>query len=292
MKYKSLLFAFSVFVFLGLEKPGLPDSVGTINTEPYQLVWSDEFDTPGAPDSKKWQYETGFIRNQELQYYTQSPKNVRVEKGILILETRKEKHKNPHFTSKRDTRWKRNRKYANYTAGSIETKGHASWKYGKFEVKAKLPAGRGLWPAIWMLGENIEQVGWPRCGEIDIMENVGFDPKKIHGTIHTDKYNHIKKTGKGDHTYLKNPATNFHTYSVIWTPKIIEFYVDETKYHEFINLGQTEAEWPFDQNFFLKLNVAVGGAWGGQQGVDDTVFPQQMEIDYVRVYQKEKAMNE
>ena len=279
IKYKLFLLCLSLF-HLGVKAQHASD------LESYELVWSDEFDVPGNPNPEKWQYETGFIRNEELQYYTKLPENVRVENGVLILEARDKKMKNPEFVSKRDTRWKRNRKYAGYTSGSIETQGLASWQYGKFEIKAKLPSGRGLWPALWMLGDTIEAVGWPRCGEIDIMENVGFEPEKIHGTIHTERYNHTKKTSKGNHIYIRNSATRFHIYSVIWTSKSISFYVDEIKYHEFSNPGQTEAEWPFDQKFHLKLNVAVGGSWGGIRGIDDSVFPQRMEVDYVRVYQK------
>jgi beta-glucanase (GH16 family) len=252
----------------------------------WKLVWSDEFDRDGMPDPAKWSYEEGFVRNQEAQFYTKARKeNVRVEGGRLIIEARKEKWSNPAF-EKGSKSWRKGREAAAYTSGSIRTLGQAEWTYGRIEVSAKLPTGRGTWPAIWMLGSNMDKVGWPRCGEIDIMENVGFDPDVIHANIHTEAYNHVKKTGKGAKTTVAGPYNSFHLYGLEWTPERMDFFVDGKKYFTYENDKTGEAAWPFDKPFFLILNVAVGGAWGGQKGIDDSIFPQRMEVEYVRVYQR------
>jgi beta-glucanase (GH16 family) len=166
----------------------------------------------------------------------------------------------------------------------LHSKGKASFQYGKIEVRAKLPAGRGTWPAIWMLGNNREIAGWPACGEIDIMEHVGYDPDSIHGTIHTTAYNHMKGTQKGKAIFIKDPYTAFHTYSIEWTPEKIDFFVDDQLYNHIKNEHLSTNEWPFDQPFYFILNLAVGGNWGGKKGIDDSVFPAVMEVEYVRVY--------
>lgn len=253
----------------------------------YTLIWEDNFDNNGSPDTSRWGYEKGFIRNEEEQYYTDRSENVRIENGILILEAHKEEIENDRFVSENNSSWIKNRKKAAYSSASITTEGIASWEYGKIEVKAKLPKGRGMWPAIWMLGDNIKQVGWPECGEIDIMENVGFEPDKIFGTVHTKAYNHMLNTQVGKSITVKDVYDEFHVYSVIWTPNKIEILVDDKIYMTFANENKTTAEWPFNQSFHLKLNVAVGGAWGGQKGIDDSIFPQRMEVDYVKIYQLE-----
>jgi beta-glucanase (GH16 family) len=252
----------------------------------WSLVWSDEFSAEGAPDPAKWDYEEGFIRNNEAQYYTRSnPRNARVEHGLLIIEARKEHLENlPTKKGRRSARTT-----AEYTSASLTTRGKASWTHGRIEVRAKLPTGRGMWPAIWMLGTNISQVGWPRCGETDIMENVGFDPDVIHANIHTAKYNHVQKTNKGSKITVEKPYAAFHNYSVEWDDKKMDFFVDDKKYFTFDNEGSGEAAWPFNKPQYLILNVAVGGAWGGEKGIDDSIFPQRMEVDYVRVYQKTRA---
>lgn len=254
----------------------------------YDLVWSDEFNYKGKPDSTKWAFEHGFIRNREKQYYTDSLKNARVENGVLILETHKEKIKNEAFVSEKEKNWRKQWKYAEYTAPSLTTKNKAAWTYGRIDIRAKLPKGVGLWPAFWMLGENIKEVGWPKCGEIDIMEHVGFDPDSIFGTIHTKAYNHMKNTQKGKSIYIDQPYDAFHVFSVEWTPEKMDFLLDNVVYNSIQNEHKTTDEWPFDQDFHLKLNIAVGGMLGGRKGIDDTIFPQQMVIDYVRVYQKKK----
>lgn len=253
----------------------------------YRLVWSDEFNYFGKPNPEKWGYEYGLIRNVEKQYYTDSLKNARVENGFLILEAHKETIRNEKYVSKDAKNWKENWEFADYTAPSLTTEGLAQWKYGIIEVKAKLPEGVGLWPAIWMLGENRKEVGWPKTGEIDIMEHVGFDKDSIFGTIHTQAYNHMKKTQKGKKVFIKDPYSAFHVYSIKWTPEKIDFLLDGKAYYHVKNEHKTNDEWPFDQPFYLKLNIAIGGMLGGRKGIDDSILPQRMSIDYVRVYQKE-----
>ncbi len=252
----------------------------------YNLVWSDEFNYEGKPDSTKWAFEYGLKRNQEKQYYVDNLKNARVEKGFLELSAHKEKIKNQAFISKDAKDWKENWEYAEYTAPSLTTKSIAKWTYGYIEIRAKLPQGVGLWPAFWMLGANFDQIGWPECGEIDIMEHVGFEPDSIFGTIHTEAYNHMKDTEKGKKTFIDQPYESFHLFAVEWTPEKIDFILDNTVYNHIENEHKTTQEWPFDRDFHLKINIAVGGMLGGQKGIDDTIFPAQMSIDYVRVFQK------
>ncbi|WP_446050050.1 glycoside hydrolase family 16 protein [Zobellia laminariae] len=257
------------------------------SSEAYTLVWADEFDGTGKPKSANWAYETGFIRNNEAQYYTDNSKNVRIEDGFLIIEAHKEKVTNKAFVSEEDDNWMKNKEFGEYSSASLTTKDITEWKYGKISVRAKLPKGTGTWPAIWMLGENWKEVGWPKCGEIDIMEHVGYQNDSIFGTVHTESFNHNKGTEVGKSVFIEKPYDDFHEYSIEWTPEKIVFILDGTAYHQFENLNKTYAEWPFDQAFHLKLNLAIGGSWGGQKGIDDSIFPQQMIIDYARVYQKE-----
>ncbi|SIT02115.1 Glycosyl hydrolases family 16 [Zobellia uliginosa] len=251
----------------------------------YTLVWADEFDGKGEPNPDNWAYEIGFIRNNEAQYYTDDPKNIRVEDGFLIIEAHKEKVENEAFVSEEADNWMKKEAYGKYTSASVTTKDLNEWKYGKVSVRAKLPKGIGTWPAIWMLGQNWKKVGWPQCGEIDIMEHVGYQSDSIFGTVHTEAFNHIKKTEVGKSVFIENPYDDFHEYSIEWTPEKIVFLLDGTAYHQFENLHKTDAEWPFDQPFHLKLNLAIGGSWGGLKGIDDSIFPQKMIIDYARVYQ-------
>ena len=242
-------------------------------TPPRKLVWADEFTKPGLPDSTKWSYDVGGSGwgNHELQFYTKNrPENARVENGHLIIEARKEPYQGNQYTSAR-----------------LLTQHTATWTYGRFEARLKLPDGRGTWPAFWMLGQRVATVGWPLGGEIDIMEHVGFDQGEVHGTIHSEAYNHRKGTQKGRHTTVATAATAFHVYAIDWTADRIDFYVDDLKYNSVnrAELGSTEAQWPFVNPFFLLLNLAVGGDWGGQKGVDETIWPRRLEVDYVRVYQ-------
>jgi beta-glucanase (GH16 family) len=248
----------------------------TSNEHQPKLVWSDEFDVNGPPDASKWNYDLGDgcpnvcgWGNNELEYYTNDPKNVRIENGMLIIEALKEEKGGKSYTSTR-----------------IVSKQKGDWTYGRIEVKAKLPRGRGTWPAIWMLSTDWEYGGWPQSGEIDIMEHVGYDPGVIHGTIHTEAYNPVKRTQKEGKITVADAQDSFHVYAIDWTAKKIDFYVDEKLYHAVTKDPKDSWKgWPFDRRFHLIMNIAVGGNWGGAQGVDETIWPQRMEVDYVRVYQ-------
>ena len=242
---------------------------------PWKLTWSDEFDNDGKPDPTKWKYELGYqLRNNEAQHYTKDLKNAYVKDGHLIIEAIKEKSKAP------------NGKTADYTSASLYAA--KPFLYGRIDVRAKLPTGRGMWPAIWMLADRIGKVRWPLCGEIDIMENVGYDPHVIHGSVHTQKYNHTINTHQSSSLELEQPWEDFHVYGIEWYPERIDFYIDRVKYMTYNNEGSGENAWPFDNAHNLKLNIAVGGMWGGVRGIDDSIFPQQMVIDYVRVYEVKK----
>lgn len=236
----------------------------------WKLVWSDEFNYSGLPDSTKWTAEVGGHGwgNNEMQFYTANRKeNARVENGMLIIEARKEKWEGKDYTSAR-----------------LVTKGKGDFLYGKIEVRAKLPKGRGTWPAIWMLGSKTP-FEWPDDGEIDIMEHVGFNQGFIHGSVHCKKYYHSIGTQKTDTTFLNDCSENFHVYGLEWTKEEIKVSVDGKVFFEFKNEHTGYDAWPFDNKFHLLLNVAVGGFWGGAKGVDESIWPQQMEVDYVRVYQ-------
>lgn len=273
---KRLLVLKAVLVAMLLSCKGAPVTMPTSTTAApvtRKLIWSDEFDKPGLPDTAKWKYDVGGNGwgNNELQFYiARRPENVRIENGKLIIEARQETYQGK-----------------NYTSARLLTQNKVEWKHGRIEALAKLPAGRGTWPAVWMLGSSITTENWPRCGEIDIMEHVGFDEGVVHGTIHTEAYNHSKKTEKGSVITLKDVTTAFHLYAIEWTADQIDFFVDDQKYYTVQKavLGNGIEQWPFEQPFFLILNVAVGGNWGGQKGVDETIWPQRMEVDYVRVYQ-------
>ena len=274
MKRLTLMNAILLTILLACKGPEITAPV-SVTTAPVarKLVWADEFDKAGLPDSTNWGYDVGGNGwgNNELQYYTsRRAENARVENGKLIIEARKESYQGK-----------------NYTSARLLTQNKATWTYGRFEAMAKLPKGVGTWPAVWMLGKNISAAGWPRCGEIDIMEHVGFDEGVIHGTVHTEAYNHTKGTQKGDKLLVQDVTGTFHLYAIEWTADQLDFFVDDKKYYSVQRsvLGSSEAQWPLNNPFFLILNMAVGGDWGGQKGVDDTIWPQRMEVDYVRVYQ-------
>lgn len=254
--------------------------------KPYRLVWSDGFDYSGKPDPKKWDYEQGFIRNLEKQYYTDDLKNSRVENGSLIIEIHKEIVKNKGFISEESPNWKENLSQADYTSASLTTKGLAQWKYGIIEIKAKLPKGAGLWPAIWMLNENFEEEKSQK-GEIDIMEHWGHEKKSIIGSVHLNTPENKSYKFQSKKTRIKDPYDEFHVFAIHWTAQQISFLIDGKAYQTVLKKNYKRGQWPFDQPFHLKLNVAVGGISGGKKGVDDRVLPQKMIIDYVRVYQKE-----
>lgn len=244
----------------------------------YNLVWSDEFDYEGLPLTTKWDYDTGGsgFGNNELQYYTNNGNNAWVDGSKLIIEAKKE-----DFTSGGKT-W-------NYTSARLVTRNKAQWRYGKIQVSAKLPTGRGSWPAIWMLPTNYIYGSWPNSGEIDIMEHVGYDQNRIHGSIHTQAYNHKIGTQKGGSTVKSDASTAFHVYEIEWFPDQILFKVDGVTYYRYRPLNllaqPKNAHWPFDNPFHLLINIAVGGDWGAAQGMDNNSFPWRMEVDYVRVYQ-------
>lgn len=236
------------------------------------LIWADEFETEGLPDPNKWGYDQGDHGwgNNELQMYTkENLENARIENGILIIE------------AKQDTNYAKG-----FTSARLVTKGKASWLYGYIEAKAKLPHGVGTWPAIWMLPEENKYGGWPKSGEIDIMEHVGYDPGTVHGTVHTEAFNHTKGTQVGKTVSVPDFSDEFHVYAIDWTEDKIDFYIDDEHYHTFENTGKGFEEWPFDHPFHIILNLAVGGDWGGAKGVDPNIWPQRMEVDYVRVYKE------
>lgn len=252
----------------------------------YELVFQDEFSSGDMLDESKWDYATernaqGWY-NSEKQYYARArSKNSRIENGRLIIEAHKEtldKNEFPDWSGQE------------YSSARIVTRGRASWKYGFFEIKAKLPCGRGTWPAIWTLPEDPDVV-WPNGGEIDIMEHVGFDPGVVHQTIHTKAYNHIKNTEKTSKFSVPDACDAMHRYQLLWTPDFILFGMDDAPKYLYKNetKGKTnnkaKARWPFDDEHHLLLNIAVGGIWGGQKGISADAFPAKMEIDYVRIYQ-------
>ena len=240
-----------------------------------KLVWSDEFEVAGAPDSSRWGYDLGDgcpdvcgWGNNELQYYTKRPENVRVEDGKLIIEAHKEALEGKDYTSTR-----------------LVSRNKGDWQYGYIELKAKLPYGTGTWPALWMLPTDWAYGGWPASGEIDIMEHVGFNHGVVEGTVHTKAFNHGIGTQKGDSIDVSDVHEKFHVYAIDWSPEKIDFMVDGETYNTFRNNGSGYEAWPFDKPFHLLLNLAVGGDWGGRKGVDEQIWPQRMEVDYVRVYQ-------
>jgi len=243
----------------------------------WKLVWADEFDRDGTPDASIWSFEKGYIRNREAQFYTDRAENCRVEDGCLVIEARKE---SIPILGKDDEQ-------TTYTSASIEARGKHAFTYGRVEVRAKLPERRGTWPAIWTLGEGIGRLGWPECGEIDIMENVGFEPDKLHGSIHTKAYNHVIHTEKTKVITVAKMAEEFHVYAMEWTQQKIDLFVDGRKYFTFENEHKTDAQWPFVRAQYLKLNLAIGGMWGGQKGIDDSIFPQKYFVDYVCVYRQQ-----
>lgn len=242
-----------------------------IGDSPLQLIWSDEFDVNGAPDSAKWTYNLGDgcpnlcgWGNNEAQYYTNRVDNVLVENGVLKIIAKKENYQGSKYTSAR-----------------MLTQGKFNFTYGKVEVKAKLPEGGGTWPAIWMLGSNISTVGWPACGEIDIMEHKGNDPGAVSSAMHTPSS--FGETINKDAIFVSNVSTQFHVYSVSWTKEKIEFYVDDKLFYTYNPSKKNSETWPFDATQFIILNIALGGGFGGT--IDSNFTEATMEIDYIRVYQ-------
>jgi beta-glucanase (GH16 family) len=267
MTSKIVLFFF-IFIGVCFAQTNTPSIPG------YKLVWADEFDYSGLPSAQNWSYDVGGSGwgNNEKQYYTEKRlENARVENGKLIIEAIMENYQGMNFTSAR-----------------LVTKNKGDWTYGRMEIRAKLPYGRGTWPAIWMLPTvwDLGNKGWPDNGEIDIMEHVGHKQGSIHASIHCDKYAWITGAQKTAITLVPDCSAEFHNYIVEWNENEIKAYVDDKLYFVFLNENKGWEYWPFFKNFYIILNIAVGGNWGGAQGIDTTIFPQKMEIDYVRVYQK------
>jgi beta-glucanase (GH16 family) len=241
------------------------------------LIWSDEFNGPDGsrPDPAKWAIVTNDsgYDNNELEYYTDRPSNIHEHNGSLVMTARSE----PYVGKDGQSR--------SYTSARIESRGRFELKYGRIEARIKLPKGQGIWPAFWMLGSDFDRTGWPTCGEIDIMENIGSEPSKVHGSLHGPGYS-------GGHPLsgvftLPNQARfgdDYHVFAIEWEPRAIRFYVDGTLYEtqtpDNVPAGQ---RWVFDHPFYLVLNVAVGGYWPGNPDAT-TIFPESMLVDYVHVY--------
>jgi beta-glucanase (GH16 family) len=231
-------------------------------------VWQDDFTSGTTIDASKWTFETGGNGwgNNELQYYTPGA-NSTISGGILTIAAKKETLQGRDYTSSR-----------------MITKGKGDWLYGRFEIRAKLPKGRGTWPAIWLLSSNNAYGEWPASGEMDIMEHVGYDPNNVHATIHTSVYNGQRGTQKSAVKFIGDATDAFHIYRIDWTPFAVRAFIDGVQYFEYTNNNTSYTAWPFNKPFFLILNIAVGGNWGGVQGVDNTIFPATMQVDYVKVF--------
>ena len=245
---------------------------------PWTLVWSDEFSgsNDSAPDSSKWTLETGGNGwgNNELEYYTSRQQNAQIQNGSLVINALKETYTGTDGVTR------------NYTSARMKTSGKFEQQYGRFEARIKISYGQGMWPAFWMLGNDIGTVGWPTCGEIDIMENIGKEPAMVHGTIHGPGYS--GGTGIGSPFSLAKGrfADDYHLYAVEWEPNLIRFYVDNNLYATRTPADLPQGtKWVYDHPFFMILNLAVGGDWPGAPD-NATVFPQTMLVDYVRVYKK------
>ena len=246
--------------------------------EGWDIVWQDEFDGESL-DINKWSHEVGGhgFGNNELQYYTDDSSNSFVDNGILHIRA---KYEPAGIGSPNNLR--------NFSSARLRTVGKGDWQYGRIDVKAKIALGQGIWPAIWMLPSDWIYGGWPKSGEIDIMEHVGHDEGRIHGSVHTESYNHIIGTQRTNSKLIENVKTLFHLYSIEWSEQKIDFFIDDTLHFTFKNDFTNDFRtWPFNERFHLLLNVAVGGNWPGPPN-NTTVFPQDMEVDYVRVYEKQE----
>jgi beta-glucanase (GH16 family) len=250
---------------------------GKIESKQWALVWSDEFNGPDGsmPDLGKWTIVKGGsgFGNRELEYYTDRPANLHVEKGNLVITARKEDYTGPDGVKKE------------YTSARLETAGHFQEQYGRIEARIKLPKGQGIWSAFWMLGSNFDSIQWPDCGEIDIMENIGSEPAKIHGSLHGHGYSGGSPlSGVFALPDQAQFSDEFHVYAIEWGPQIIRFYVDNILYEtQTGNSVPPNTHWAFDHPFYILMNVAVGGYWPGNPD-GTTSFPTSMLVDYVRVY--------
>ena len=244
----------------------------------WKLVWSDEFDQAdgSVPDPAKWTYETGGggWGNNELETYTARPQNAKIKDGKLAITAMREAYTGSDGIAR------------NYTSARLRTKGKFSQAYGRFEARIQIPYGQGIWPAFWMLGDDIDRAGWPNCGEIDIMENIGKEPGTVHGTIHGPGYSASKGIGAPYSLAAGRFADDFHVFAVEWEPTKVRFFADGHLYNT-ITAAQIPSgkKWVYDHPFFLIFNVAVGGYWPGNPD-ESTAFPQTMQVDHVRVYQR------
>ena len=276
---KTLLFLFILSLAVSID---VSHSATNLGSSSWRLIWADEFNGPsGSPvDNHKWTAEVGGggWGNKELEYYTARRDNAYQAGGSLVIKAIKEKYIGSDNVAR------------DYTSARLITKNKFSTTYSRLEARIKLPYGQGIWPAFWLLGNDIDVVGWPRCGEIDIMENIGKEPSIIHGTIHGPGYSGAD--GISSSYLLPNNhkfADSFHTFAVEWEPNVIRFYCDgalySTRTPADLPAGTT---WVFDKPFFILLNLAVGGNWPGSPD-ETTVFPQTMLVDYVRVYRRAKS---
>lgn len=233
------------------------------------IAWAEEFNYSGKPDTTKWGYDLGGNGwgNNELEYYTNAASNASVSNGNLNITARKESFNG-----------------MNYTSARIVTKNKFDFLYGRIEAKAKLPAGKGTWPAIWMLPTDFAYGNWPNSGEFDIMEHVGYDSNVIHVTAHTAAFNFKQNNQKTGVKTVDDAFTAYHLYRMDWTPYAVRGYVDDVLVLTYVNDGSGSSEWPFDKRFHLLLNVAFGGDWGGAKGIDDSNFPVTMLVDYIHYY--------
>lgn len=243
----------------------------------WALSWGDEFDAGSQPDPSRWVYDLGGggWGNQELQTYTSRPDNAALRDGMLVITARAERFTGADGIAR------------DYTSARLKTRDRFAQTYGKFEARIKVPRGQGLWPAFWMLGVDIDAVGWPPCGEIDVMEHIGREPTSIHGTLHGPGYSGSGGQGTAATAADGRPiADAFHTFAVEWEPAEIRWYVDGRQYFSRRPADlPAGARWVFDHDFFLLLNLAVGGAWPGNPDAT-TTFPQEMLVDYVRAYRR------
>jgi beta-glucanase (GH16 family) len=258
---------------------GYTDPVGATSSQ-WSLTWSDEFSSASgsAPDPGKWTYDLGGKGwgNQELETYTSRTQNAQIQNGNLVITALQENYTGTDGITR------------SYTSARLKTQTRFTQAYGRFEARIKIPKGQGIWPAFWMLGNDITQNGWPKCGEIDIMENIGREPGTIHGSLHgpSSVANTSDSTSTVSLPAGQNYSDDFHIYGIEWEPGAVRFYVDSENY---ANIRQSQwpagGQWVFDHPFFIIVNLAVGGVWPGIPDTS-TQFPQQMLVDYVRVYSK------
>ena len=262
------------------------DNENPVSQADWDMIWSDEFNGEDL-DLAKWNklsWRPGWVNN-ELQAYTERDTNIFLEEGNLVLQGLID----PGFSG---IDYTGNEYNADYTSGRINTDDKFSITYGRFDIRAKLPKGKGSWPAIWMLGESINSIGWPDCGEIDIMEHVGYDEGMIHGSIHTEEYNHMYNTQRSGSKYIENVTSTFHVYSLEWSPFYLRYLIDDEPFFFVYNDSKGDnSKWPFDDPHYIILNLAIGGDWGGVQGISTSEFPMRMMVDYVRVFKQSNSYN-